>query len=416
MEGGGMTEENERHGGGVRPRTLVIAVVLVLAVAAAYVAFLLLSPQPEVAEVSEVPPPEPADATSRMTDTIPLVDEPPLENPLGIDVDGDVIYVAEADAGQVRVFGLDGEDMGAVPVPVAEGGAGVAYPVDVAVVGEDRLAVVDTAAERVVLLPLEPPASAGSAGEERSDEDASEGSGPGIDTATEATVVGAEEEDTAPGQPTAVAAFEGELFVADAAARLIRRYDTEGRYISDLGEGLEPPLSFVGALFASEDTLWVADSNGGRVLMLSPKNGELVGILQKQMRLPRGVTADLAADAVFVTDRFEGTIEIFDLAGASEGAIREDPSSAPSAADEALRIVSPEDIALDAEGRLYVSDAGSGRVLVLAVNEGATTRESRSREMERSGASDRVAVAPPERSTSLVRGAIVNPTECRSKP
>ena len=121
-----MTEENERHPSGIRPRTLVIAVVLVLAVAAAYVMYLLLAPQPEVAEVSEVPAPEPADATSRMTDTIPLIDEPPLANPLGIDIDGDVIYIAEADAGQVRAFGLDGEDLGVLSVPVAEGGAGVA--------------------------------------------------------------------------------------------------------------------------------------------------------------------------------------------------------------------------------------------------------------------------------------------------
>jgi DNA-binding beta-propeller fold protein YncE len=285
----------------------------------------------------------------------------------------------------------------------------------VAVVDEDTLAVVDTAGQRVVLLPSQPvPPPDAAEGEPEDGSGDADGDSDEV-SQDEPLVVGADDPDTAPGQPTAVAALDGELFVADAATSLIRRYDSEGRYTSDLGEGLEPPLSFVGALFASEDILWAADSNGGRVLMLSPKNGELVGLLQKQMRLPRGVTADLAADAVFVTDRFEGTIETFDLAGQSEGAIREDPSTAPSAADDALRIVSPEDIAHDPDGLLYVSDAASGRVIVLTVSEGQTTRESWNGAPEDRGGFDWVSMTLPGPSTSLVRGAIVKATGCRSR-
>ncbi|MBN2848489.1 MAG: hypothetical protein JXP72_08600, partial [Coriobacteriia bacterium] len=179
----------------VRPRTIVIAMVaILLLVAAAVAAWILLEPaapgRVRFAELSED-----STATVGLAGVFPAEEEPPLANPLGIAWDGERLFVAESDAGAVRIFDAEGGDLGVIVLPAA-GDLPAAYPSVLAIAGE-RLAIVDNAANRVIVVEAEPA--------EAADVLFTLGSG-----------------DDAPRQPTAVAYADGEFFVADAGDGTIK--------------------------------------------------------------------------------------------------------------------------------------------------------------------------------------------------
>jgi DNA-binding beta-propeller fold protein YncE len=262
--------------------------------------------------------------------------EPLLSNPLGIVWDGERLYVAESDAGVVRVFDESGGNLGTIVLPVA-GDATAVYP-SVMALADDRLAIVDNASSRVIVI------------------DAAEYDANG--TAEVLLTIGSG--DDSPVQPTSVAYADGEYFVADAADGLVKVYDAQGALVRSIGEDLRPQLTYVGWMALDERGLIVADSNAGRVLVIDPATGAQRAVFADRYTLPRAVVP-LGSTAVAVVDAFERAVSLTDAEGVRTESI--DAQSVPQAP-----LASPRGAAWHAEdARLYVTDATGGRVIVFNV-------------------------------------------------
>lgn len=316
----------------VRPRVLVIAMLVILILVAAGVgAWLLMSPHP--GRVPLVTLSEESTSTVGLAGAFPAEDDAPLNNPLGIAWDGERLYVAEADAGAVRIFDSAGGRIGSIVIPPAKG-IGSAYPSVLAVAG-DRLAVVDNAASRVVIVAMD-----------------------AADPAKVLLTLGSGRK--APIQPTAVTYSGGEYFVADAGDQSVKVYDEAGVHIRTLGTTLEPRLGFVGGLAYVGTELVVSDSNAGRVVVIDPHTGEQKSLYRDRFTLPRALVA-VDDGVVAVVDTFEGAIYFTGSDGVRRDVI--DAATVPDGAPRSPRGASW--IADDA--RLYVTDATAGRVFVYNV-------------------------------------------------
>lgn len=272
-------------------------------------------------------------ATVGLAGVFPAEDDAPLANPLGIVTDGELLYVAESDAGRVRVFDDRGGVVGDIVLPKADERSAV-YPSSIALVGRDRLAVVDNAASRVIVVSTEP--------------------------AEPAEVVLTLGGTSGTGQPTSIAFAEDEYYVFDSAAGVVHVYDSGGELARTIGGDLEPRLAFAGGMSVLGDSLYVADSNGGRVIEMDRSTGKQLGVFEDRYTLPRSVVA-LDADRIAVVDTFERAVHLTSADGR-----RVDRIHAETVPHGPL--ASPRGAAwLSDAGRLYVTDASTGRVVVYNV-------------------------------------------------
>lgn len=312
----------------VRPRTVVIGMVAVVVIVAAAVGLSLLLRERHPGAVNLRGPH--GDSPVSYAGIFPAEDDEPLANPLGIAYDGEYLYVAESDAGVIRIFDENGGRVGTIDVPVAKGQRS-AYPSSIAVAG-DRLAVVDNAANRVVLLSRDV-----------------------ADGGASVEVLG--DGDDEPAQPTVVAYAQGEFFVADASDDTIRVYGGDARFLRAFGPDEVTPAGFITALAVSGDLLYAADSGAGLLLACNVKNGDPEGPLGGEYSLPRAIVP-ITEDALVVIDGLGRSAHIVDRAGIEFVSIDADtlPEGLMSAPHGATWIAG--------DGRLYVTDAGTGRVNV----------------------------------------------------
>jgi len=278
-------------------------------------------------------------ATVSFAGQFPALDEPSLPGPKGIYGLEDRLYVALADVGAIGIFTLDGQQMETITVAPAEG-APVAYLIDVVAISPDRLLAVDASGERVVFV------------------DSGDPEGIEYLQGDDAFMIG---------QPTAIEYFEGEIFVADGADGTIKVFDEQGSGLRILAEGLEPSLTFVGDLHADgSGTLWVSDSNIGRVIRLDAAEGTLISTLQGSLSLPRGIDSD-EQGRVMVSEAFAGTVRIFDRDGVLSDTVGDELTENIARGGQMTR---PEALWWDAlNSRLYVADGEQGRVKVYNIRE-----------------------------------------------
>lgn len=315
----------------IRPRTLVVAMAVIVAAAAAAVWLTLeLGENPGRVKLADFS--EESTATVGLAGVFPSEADAPLVNPIGLVTDGELLYVAESDAGRVSVYDARGGRVGAIGLPKAKDSSSV-YPSSLALAG-DRLAVIDNAAARVIVVSTDP--------------------------AEEAAVLLTLGEDGDIAQPTGVAYADGEFFVFDAAAGVVLVYDETGELVRTIARTLQPPLEFASGMTVIGDDLLITDSNGGRVLSLDKNTGEQRLVFEDRYTLPRAVLS-LGEGRLAVVDTFERAVYITDTDGGRLDAITGE--SVPEGP-----LSSPRGAAWLAEGaRLYVVDAATGRVVVFNV-------------------------------------------------
>lgn len=290
--------------------------------------------------VSLVSPSADATSTVAFAGSFPAQADPPLENPLGIAIIGERIFVSESDAGVIREFAANGARRQVITLP-RDPGASTVYPSDMAAVGDDMLAVVDTASSRVLVVSITP-----------------------ADTAP--IVLGANAPTTAPLQPTAVARLADGIAVADGRDHLIKVYDMTGTYVRSMGASLEPQLGFVGGMVLVRGRLYVADSNAGRVVTINPETGAQVGTLPRPIQLPRGIAA-VDGGRVLVASTFDRSLSLYDLGGQMIASVTPDTLNL----DPMARLTLPKGVAwMASTRRAYMSDAGDGRIHVYNVAPG----------------------------------------------
>lgn len=316
----------------MRPRTIVMIMLVILVVAVIALLLLLRAElQPGRVVLKGL---SDGDGVVGFAGMFPPEDAEALRNPLGIAWDGAALYVAESDAGLIAVFDSDGGVIGTIGIAPAAG-ATVAYPSAIAVADAGRLAVVDNASPRVIVVDAQPAESA----------DALLTLGAGAD---------------APGQPTSVAYSDEEFFVFDAAMPGVRVYDGDGSQVRVLGDALEPPLSYATGMYVAGDRLYVTDSNAGRVVIVDSATGAQIGVFNDRYALPRDVTP-LRDGELAVVDTFDRAVFLTDRDGARLAAI--DADTVP----DGLLMAGRGAVWLAADERLYVTDATRGRVMVYNV-------------------------------------------------
>lgn len=315
----------------VRPRTLLTAIAVVLIVSALAVWFFVqrLEPPGRIALESLS---EDSTATVGLAGIFPAEEDEPLANPLGIAWDGETLFVAESDAGRVRLFDERGGQLGEIGLPVMRERSAV-YPSSIALTDDGRLAIVDNAGPRVIVVSAEP-----------------------AERAEVLLTLGGR---TA-GQPTTVAYADGEFYVFDAATSVVRVYASDGTAARTLGADLQPPLAFATGMTVVDQSLLVADSNSGRVLVLDAQTGKQRTVFGDRYTLPRAIVA-LADDRLAVIDTFDRAVHVTDLSGERLDVIND--QSVPDGT-----MASPRDgVWLAENARLYITDAASGVVFAYNV-------------------------------------------------
>jgi DNA-binding beta-propeller fold protein YncE len=174
--------------------------------------------------------------------------------------------------------------------------------------------------------------------------------------------VGADDPDTAPGRPTALAYGAGTLYVADAASGTIKCYDRRGRFVREIEGASQAPLGYIGGMAYTDGSLIVTESDSGRVTRIDAATGAVAGFAGDARALPRGVVA-MREGAVAVSDVLGGAVTVCD----SEGRVVLTVDRT-TVAQAALR--SPEGVAWRQQTRrLYVTDPDLGKVVVINVRE-----------------------------------------------
>ena len=169
---------------------------------------------------------------------------------------------------------------------------------------------------------------------------------------------------------TAIAFGGTDVFLADARARRIHRYDQQGRFLNDIGDkhrkgGFDIPNGVVDFAIDDQGVLHVANPGMHRVERYAA-DGELLGHFGRfDGRDPQGfpgccnptnVTVD-GAGRVIVTEKAGPRAKIYDAGGALLSVV----------ADDGFDLGAKNmDVATDSRGRIYVADTERLEIRVFA--------------------------------------------------
>lgn len=169
----------------------------------------------------------------------------------------------------------------------------------------------------------------------------------------------------APGQlwgPQSVAVHPGGqfFFVAEQGNNRVQCFHLSGQHRGVL-PGFRSPS---GVMFDTEGRLWVADTMNGRVLRFDINSGQHIGGFDATMGVVRPIA--LACDMVknvYITDGSTNDVTRYTYFGQRGG----------HALGEFRRLNSPHQVAIDAEGRLYITESGANRLHVFDQNGNSLT-------------------------------------------
>ena len=152
---------------------------------------------------------------------------------------------------------------------------------------------------------------------------------------------------------------KGDIFVLDERQRKIARLTQEGVFTGYVEISGLPTQSMVvpgGIAVDSNDNLYVLDTLGGRVLVLA-----IDGKFQRQIEFPKesGFITDLAVDPkgiVFLVDGAKSRV----YSNTADQAVL-----SPLTGELKDDLKFPSNIAIDMQGRLFISDKNSGGIVVI---------------------------------------------------
>jgi len=161
------------------------------------------------------------------------------------------------------------------------------------------------------------------------------------------------------GKPYGAAISKKKIYICDTGGRLLKA-DLDSRRISTIdtrGPGaLKLPLNLV---VDSDGTMYVVDSIRNQVVIFDANEGFIAAVCDKDTMRPRDVA--VGPDKFYVADIANHKVHVYDKA--SRALLFDIPRPEEATNDE-TRLFMPTNLALDSQGRLYVSDTGAFRVQV----------------------------------------------------
>ncbi len=165
--------------------------------------------------------------------------------------------------------------------------------------------------------------------------------------------------------PSGIAVSDGFVFVADRDLNRIQKFSSEGEFVLEWGEkGIyEGQFRFPNGIAVNNGTIYVVDTGNYRIQMFST-NGEFIssfgssGLGEGQLLTAIGIDIDSNGN-VYVADRGNSKIEKFTANGEFIESLKFDSHD---------YTFSPEAIAVDPNGELFIVNGWNNRILHLAQN------------------------------------------------
>lgn len=285
--------------------------------------------------------------------TLPVTESGMLNHPLDVAVSADGrVYVAEEFANRVSIFDTEGNFISSLNGGAVEAGLTFNRPNGVSVGPNGDLYVADTWNYRIQAF-----SPAG---------DFITGWGqPGqYGFAAEMTPV-----DGLWGPRDVVTDADGNVYVSDTGNKRVRVYNAAGEYLRDIGSGgsglgqLDEPA---GLAVSGDGRLFVADTWNRRVAVFGLDGTALYTFNVRGWYEDLGnrpyLAIDEARNVLYVTDPDAGRVLVYDTQGNCVGSFGQPTDQVV----DGSQFKTVGGIATDAQGNVYVSDAGAGRVLRFA--------------------------------------------------
>jgi DNA-binding beta-propeller fold protein YncE len=159
-------------------------------------------------------------------------------------------------------------------------------------------------------------------------------------------------------KPYGVAIKNGKIYVCDTQAGNVSISDLKTRrmrYIKPVGQAaLKTPI---GIAVDEDGTIYVTDTGRGQILVFDAKGNLLHTLGQKDEMKPAGLA--LHQNNIFVADAKNSVVRVYDKV--SRQLTRTIPQNET---DDKKKLFSPTNLAIDARGRLVVSDSGGFAVKI----------------------------------------------------
>ncbi len=163
--------------------------------------------------------------------------------------------------------------------------------------------------------------------------------------------------------PSGIAIHGDSVFVADRDLNRIQKFSTDGEFVTEWGEKgtHEGQFRFPNGIAVNNGTVYVVDTGNYRIQAFST-DGEFIssfgssGLGEGQLLTAIGIDID-SDGTVYVADRGNGKIEKFTANGEFIESLKFDSHD---------YTFSPEAIAIDPNGEMFVVNAGNNRILHLS--------------------------------------------------
>jgi DNA-binding beta-propeller fold protein YncE len=152
------------------------------------------------------------------------------------------------------------------------------------------------------------------------------------------------------------------IYVTDSGQGLVFVFDRDNKQVSYLGRGAQVRLRVpIGIAVDAKDRVWVADAVGQHVYAFDPDGTVLMALGQQgEMENPTSVAMDDARHRIYVVDSRQHHVLVYD----TESGRLVSTFGGRGSGDGQFNF--PTNVALDREGRVYVTDTMNFRVEVFS--------------------------------------------------